>query len=79
METVAGGYVRALQRAISNGQIAPRGPKELEAIVFILMGARYYLCMRFARREYQTVSLPEWVVRTYMEIVTSTLFQKKPK
>ena len=77
VETVAGKYVRALQHATTNGQLKPHDPKELEAIVFMLMGTRHYLCMRYARRDSQTVSLPEWVVKIYMELVTRNLFQKK--
>jgi len=72
--TVASGYVRTLQRAVQNGRLAPREPQELEAIAFMLMGARHYLCMRFARRGAETISLPEWVVKTYMELVTGSLF-----
>lgn len=72
-EAVAAGFVRSLQRAVNKGQIAKRTSEELEAVAFMLMGARHYLCMRYARRGSETISLPEWVVRSYMDLVTERL------
>lgn len=77
-ETVARGFVRALQRAVNEGQLEPRAASELEAIAFMLMGARYYLCMRFARGDSAKIVLPQWVTQTYMDLVTKSLFREKP-
>ena len=74
METVAAGYVRMLKRAASNGALRVDEPRELEGTAFMLMGIRYYLCMRFARREGTTISLPEWVVHLYLGLVTSGVY-----
>lgn len=78
-DRVARGYVRTLQRAMDQGQLEPRPAQELEAIAFMLMGVRHYLCMRFARGGAEAINLPQWVTRTYMELVTKNLFSpKKP-
>lgn len=74
METVASGYVRVLERAASHGELRVGEKRELEAAAYMLMGIRYYLCMRFARRDGETISLPEWVVRTYMTFATGGIF-----
>lgn len=79
LDTVAKGYVRTLQRAIDRGQLKSRIENELEAIAFMLMGVRHYLCIRYARRDSETVSLPEWVVHSYMTIVTSNLFVRSSR
>jgi AcrR family transcriptional regulator len=73
-ETIAAGYVRTLDRELKCGELKTRDPRDLEAIAFMLMGARHYLCMRFARRDGETVSLPEWVVRAYMNLVVTGLY-----
>jgi AcrR family transcriptional regulator len=74
-EVVAQGYVRVLQRAMDRGQLRITEKRELEAIAQMLMGARHYLCMRFARRGKGSISLPEWVVDAYMTTVRGGIYK----
>jgi AcrR family transcriptional regulator len=69
MEKIAEAYIRTLQRDVEKGGIVAMDPNALEVLAFTLMGARHYLCMRFARRNGRVVDLPEWVVETYMRLV----------
>lgn len=75
METISTGYVRTLERELKRGELRTKDRRDLEAIAFMLMGARHYLCMRFARRDGETISLPEWVVRAYMNVVVVGLYR----
>ena len=83
-ETIAAGYARTLKRAAAKGVLRIADARDLDGAAFMLMGIRHYLCMRFARRDGETISLPEWVVRLYMRLVTGGLFdasgpeQRKP-
>jgi AcrR family transcriptional regulator len=69
MERIAGAYVRTLERDAEQGGIVAMDKNALEVLAFTLMGARHYLCMRFARRNGRVVDLPEWVIDTYMRLV----------
>lgn len=75
MQTITAGYVRTLERELKRGELRTKTRRDLEAIASMLMGARHYLCMQFARRDGQTVSLPEWVVRAYMNLVVGGLYR----
>lgn len=74
MEAVTTGYVSQLQRAAQKGELKAAEGSELEAVAYMLMGVRHYLCMRYAHRDGSTVSLPEWVVRSYMNFVTDGIY-----
>ncbi|MBM6594859.1 TetR/AcrR family transcriptional regulator [Microvirga pudoricolor] len=74
-ESVARGYVRVLERALDRGELKVADKRELEAIAQMLMGARHYLCMRFARRGKGSISLPEWVVDAYMTVVKGGIYR----
>jgi AcrR family transcriptional regulator len=69
MERIAGAYVRTLQRDVEQGGIVAMDRNALEVLAFTLMGARHYLCMRFARKNGRVVDPPEWVLDTYMRLV----------
>ena len=69
MERIAGAYVRTLQRDAEKGGIVAMDRNALEVLAFTLMGARHYLCMRFARKNGRVVDPPEWVLDTYMRLV----------
>lgn len=71
---VGQGYTRVLRRAGVAGEIKPFNARELEAIAFILMGAREYLCMRYARSDREIVDLPDFVIEAYMKLVTGGLW-----
>lgn len=76
-DTIAAGYVRTLQRSAKLGELREQDAEKLEAVAYMLMGIRHYLCMRYARHDGETVSLPEWVVRTYMSLVTQGVYLPK--
>jgi hypothetical protein len=69
MERIAGAYVRTLQRDAEQGGIVALDKNALEVLAFTLMGARHYLCMRFARKNGRVVDPPAWVLETYMRLV----------
>lgn len=77
MDRIADAYVRTLERDLAKGELALADRNELEALAFSLMGARHYLCMRFARRNGRTVSLPDWVVDAYMQLVTEGVYRAR--
>ncbi|HEX3218328.1 MAG TPA: TetR/AcrR family transcriptional regulator [Aestuariivirgaceae bacterium] len=68
IERIAGAYVRTLERDATQGGVAAMDKNALEVLAFTLMGARHYLCMRFARKNGRVVDPPEWVVDTYMRL-----------
>lgn len=78
-EMVASGYTRVLGRGLSRGGLRHVTPKQVEAIAWILMGARHYLAMRYCRGRAQGGKLPEAVVETFMTLVSKGVFQKKSK
>jgi len=77
IDAIAEGYMRMLTRGAKEGQLRTQNSQEIEAIAYMLMGTRDYLCMRFARRDGKTISVPEWVVRAYMDLVSNSLFHPK--
>ena len=74
VNVVSEGYVRLLDRAAKAGEIKVTDRSELEGITYMLMGARHYLARRFASRGEPGPSIPDWVVRNYMALVTTGLF-----
>lgn len=77
IDAIADGYVRMLTRAAKEGQLRSKNSQEIEAIAYMLMGTRDYLCMRYARQDDKIVNLPEWVIRAYMDLVSKSLFHRK--
>lgn len=75
MSRIAAAYVRTFERDVERGQLTLEKRCELEAVAYTLMGARHYLCMRFARQDGRMVELPGWVVETYMGLVTTGVFR----
>lgn len=71
-------YVRTLERESAQGQIDIANREEAEAIAFMLMGVRHYLCMHFARKDGQTVPLPEGVLKIYLRVISSGIYNKNP-
>lgn len=74
-EVVARGYVRVLERAMDRGETRITDKRHLEAVAQMLMGARHYLCMRFARSNGGDISLPDWVVEAYMSVVKDGVYR----
>ncbi|MGF7161871.1 AcrR family transcriptional regulator [Rhodoligotrophos appendicifer] len=75
MDRIADAYIRTLERGFGNGEVVFSDRRQLEALAFSLMGARQYLCMRFARQDGQTVDLPDWVTESYMTLVTQGIYR----
>ncbi|HBP0982200.1 TPA: TetR/AcrR family transcriptional regulator [Pseudomonas aeruginosa] len=67
-------YVRTLEREAAQGQISLSTREEAEAVAYMLMGVRHYLCMRFARKDGQTVELPEGVLNIYLQTISSGIY-----
>ena len=68
------GYVRFLQRAREQQQIADVTDEEIEAVGYVFMAARGYLALRYAK----SGDVPEHVVRAYMRLVCSGLCGQPP-
>lgn len=73
LELVSGGYVRVLKRASARGEIKGFKDRELEVLAFVLMAARAYLSWRYVYGEEKHEDVPEWVVKTYVKLVTTWL------
>ena len=71
-------YSAALERARSQKQIRGFSKKEIKAIVYMLMGARNYVYLGFAKDQVNGGHAPDWVVRTYMKFVRAALTQPDP-
>lgn len=62
-------------REAARGEIILSNREGPEAVAYMLMGARHYLCMRFARKHGRPVDLPEGVLDTYLQIVSLGLYR----
>jgi AcrR family transcriptional regulator len=69
LANISAGYVRFLQKARAQGQIADVTDDEIEAVGYVFMAARGYLALRYAK----SGDLPEHVVNAYMRLVSSGL------
>lgn len=68
-------YERSLKRQLARGELGPYEEGELEALVYILMGARSYLTMLGrAKARSSRDAFDEAVIDTYMKLVTKGLF-----
>ena len=74
VDQIAELYVRTLEREAAQGQITLINHQEAETIAFMLMGARHYLCMHFARENGRTVALPEDVLNAYLRIISTGMY-----
>lgn len=69
------GYRNGLNRAAARGEINGFDEDEFEAVIYVLLAARSYLAMRYAREEHGHAGpVPEHVIKAYMKILTSGLF-----
>jgi len=69
IDVVARNYARVLRRARDAGEIAGFTRRDIESVVYMLMGARHYLSMRHQRRGRRDRPMPEWVIRVYMKLI----------
>jgi AcrR family transcriptional regulator len=69
------GYKGALGRAVARGEISGFDDDELEAVIYMLLAARAYIAMRYARDDSGHAGpVPEHVIRAYMKVLSRGLF-----
>lgn len=69
MKNMAEGYLRAMNRSRTKGELAGFERRELEVIVFTLLAARNYISYRFLHRDGFAGPPPDWVTRAYMKLI----------
>lgn len=69
IERIARNYARTLRRARDRGEIVSFNRRELESVVYMLMGARHYLSMRHVHRGRRDRPMPDWVPKVYMKLI----------
>ncbi len=72
LRNVSTSYVRFLQGARKRGEIADLPDEELEALAYVMMAARGYLGLRYAKPNGKG-TVPEYVPRAYMHLMTHGL------
>ncbi len=75
MDIVMEGYVKQLKVAAAKKELTIEDRDSVEALAYMLMGMRHYICMKYAQSDGGTTSLPEWTVRTYMAFVKNGIFR----
>lgn len=70
---VVAGYLASLHRDWSHGEYPAYDERELEAVVYMLLGARSYLALRYAKEADGTRPIPGWVTDAYMKFITHGL------
>lgn len=71
---IATGYLGFLQKARDRGEVADLSDEALGALVYILIAARSYLALRYAK-DHDLVELPEEAVTAYMQLLTRGLLK----
>jgi AcrR family transcriptional regulator len=70
----AGRYLKSFKRSKKRGELADYSSRELEVLVYMLMGIRFYLYLRFVKNEGKRgARLPEWVVEAYLKFIRKAL------
>ncbi len=72
LRNVSTGYVRFLQGARKRGEIADLPDEELEALAYVMMAARGYLGLRYAK-PHGKGDVPEYVLHAYMHLMANGL------
>ena len=72
------GFRKALERSVKRGEITEYSDAELEAVVFMFLGARAYVAMRYIRRGKKKTSSAdcENAIAAYTRLVADGLFSK---
>ena len=73
-ETVGRGLTRLLERARKAGELPECEPRELEVLAYMMMGARHYLSMRYARDGDKPAKFPKWVTKAYMKFLAHGIY-----
>lgn len=70
MTLTSTGFRRSIERSIEVGDIRDMDPRELEAIIFALLGARAYIAMKYNKG----TAIPKSAIAGYARLVRSGLF-----
>lgn len=73
IDGLADHYIEALDRSRRNGELRGFDKRELEVLAFILMAARFYIYLRFAKTADGARAVPAWVIKTYMKFIAHGL------
>lgn len=68
-DLVASNYLSAMQRDWRRGEYPGFEERELEVVVYILLAARSYLALRYARDGRTIVPIPDWVTDAYIKFI----------
>jgi AcrR family transcriptional regulator len=63
-------YLAGLERDWQRGEYPAYQRQELEVVVYILVAARAYLALRYAREGGEIKPIPSWVTDAYMKFIT---------
>ncbi len=69
-QLVVAGYLASLQRDWARGEYPGYEERELEVIVYMLLSARSYLALRYAKDKDGIKPIPNWITDTYMKFIT---------
>lgn len=69
MAMIADNYARQLDKARERGEIKAFSPRELEAVAYMLMGARHYLSMRHQHAGRRSRPMPDGVAKAYIKLI----------
>jgi len=69
-QLVVAGYLANLHRDWARGEYPGYEERELEVIVYVLLAARSYLALRYAKDKDGIKPVPNWVTDTYMKFIT---------
>ena len=69
-QLVVAGYLASLQRDWARGEYPGYEERELEVIVYMLLSARSYLALRYAKDKEGIKPIPNWITDTYIKFIT---------
>ena len=72
-QLVVAGYLASLQRDWARGEYPGFERRELEVVVYILLAARSYLALRYAKDGEEIKPIPGWVTDTYLKFINHGL------
>ena len=73
LERMSAGYQRSLRRGLRNGELERYGPEEIEALSYLLMGAREYMLERYCARDGRVDRIPPEVRATYLKFAAMAM------
>jgi AcrR family transcriptional regulator len=74
---VARRYLQALKRAHAEGGVRGYGEREIEVLVYMLMGARSYINVRYGKELAGRKHVPKWLLDSYMKVVRAAFDARK--